>query len=80
MSPLRKLELLTKSQLQAGSLSTTFPSPLTLASFLAEVKQIFINVPMAHHNLGSSRVIPSHLGGITTKSNKCYEYCFTKLK
>jgi hypothetical protein len=35
---------------------------------------------MAHHNLGSSRVMPSHLGGFTSKSYKCHEDCFTKLK
>jgi hypothetical protein len=35
---------------------------------------------MAHHNLGSRRVMSSHLGGFTSKSNKCLEDCFTKLK
>jgi hypothetical protein len=35
---------------------------------------------MAHHNLGSSRATPSHLGGFTFKSNKCHKDCFTKLK
>jgi hypothetical protein len=35
---------------------------------------------MAHHNLESSRATPSHLGGFTSKSNKCHEDCFTKLK
>jgi hypothetical protein len=34
----------------------------------------------AHHNLGSSRVTPSRLGDFTSKSNKCHEDCFTKLK
>jgi hypothetical protein len=35
---------------------------------------------MAHHNLGSSRATPSCLGGFTSKSKKCHEDCFTKLK
>jgi hypothetical protein len=35
---------------------------------------------MAHHNLGISKVMPSHLGGFTSKSNKCHKDCFTKLK
>jgi hypothetical protein len=65
---------------QAGSLSTAFLTPLALASFLTEVKQTFTNFPMTHHNLGSSRATPSHLGGFTSKSNKCHEDCFTKLK
>jgi hypothetical protein len=69
-----------KSQLQAGSLSTTFLTSLALASFLAEAKRIFTNFPTAHHNLGSSRATPSRLGGFTSKSNKCHEDCFTKLK
>jgi hypothetical protein len=79
-SPLRYLELSTKSQLQAGSLSTTFLTSLPLASFLSEVKQTFTNFPKAHHNLVSSRVMPSRLGDFTSKSNKCHEDCFTKLK
>jgi hypothetical protein len=33
-----------------------------------------------HHNLGSSRAMPTCLGGFTSKSNKCNEDCFTKLK
>jgi hypothetical protein len=70
----------TKSQLQAGSLSTTFLTSLALASFLAEAKRTFTNFPTAHHNLGSSRATPSRLGGFTSKSNKCHEDCFTKLK
>jgi hypothetical protein len=72
--------LSTKSQLQAGSLSTAFLTSLALASFLAEAKQTYINFFMAHHNLGSFRVTPSRLGGFTSKSNKYYEDCFTKLK
>jgi hypothetical protein len=79
-SQLRKLELRTKSQLHAGSLLTAFLTPLALASFLAELKRTFTNFPTAHHNLGSSRAMPSHLGGFTSKSNKCHEDCFTKLK
>jgi hypothetical protein len=79
-SPLRYLELPTKSQLQAESLLTTFFTLLALASFLTEVKRIFINFSMAHHNLGSSRATPSRLEGFTSKSNKCHEDCFTKLK
>jgi hypothetical protein len=80
MSPLRKPELPTKSQLYARSLSTTFLTPLVLPSFLTEAKHIFTNFPTAHHNLGSSRVTASHLGGFTSKSNKCHKDCFTKLK
>jgi hypothetical protein len=79
-SPLRKLELSTKSQLQVESLSTAFPTPLTLASFLAKAKRTFINFPTAHHNLGNYRAMPSHLGGFISKSNKCHKDCFTKLK
>jgi hypothetical protein len=70
----------TKSQLQAGSLSTTFLTSLALASFLAEAKRTFTNFPTAHHNLGSSRATPSRLGGFTSKSNKCHKDCFTKIK
>jgi hypothetical protein len=70
----------TKCQLQEGSLSTTFLTSLALASFLSEVKQTFTNFPMAHHNLGTSRAMPSHLGGFTSNSNKCHKDCFTKLK
>jgi hypothetical protein len=69
----------TKSQLQAESLSTAFLYPLALAFFLAEVKT-FTNFIMAYHNLRSSRVMPSRLGDFTSKSNKYYEDCFTKLK
>jgi hypothetical protein len=70
----------TKSQLQAESLSTTFLTSLALASFLAEVKRTFTNFLTAHHNLGSSRATPSHLGRFTSKGNKCHKDCFTKLK
>jgi hypothetical protein len=70
----------TKYQLEVGSLSTAFLTSLSLASFLLEEKRTFTNFPMTHHNLGSSRAMPSHLGGFTSKSNKCHEDCFTKLK
>jgi hypothetical protein len=80
MSALRKLELPTKSQLQARSLSTAFLTSLDLASFHVKAKWTFTNFPTAHHNLGSSRVTPSRLGGFTSKSNKCHEDCFIKLK
>jgi hypothetical protein len=72
--------LSTKFQLQAGSLSSALLTSLALASFLSEVKQTFINISMAHHNLGSSTVMPNHLGGFTSKSNKCHKNYFTKLK
>jgi hypothetical protein len=62
------------------SLLTAFLTSLALASFLSEAKRTFTNFPTAHHNLGSSRATPSHLGGFTSKSNKCHEDCFTKLK
>jgi hypothetical protein len=80
MSPLRLLELPTKSQLQAVSLSTTFLTLLALTSFLAEAKRTFTNFLTVHHNLGSSRAMPNRLGGFTSKSNKYHEDCFTKLK
>jgi hypothetical protein len=57
-----------------------FLTSLALASFLAEAKQTFTDVSTMPHNLGSSRATPSHLGGFTSKSNKCHEYFFTKLK
>jgi hypothetical protein len=72
--------LLTKSQLQVGSLLITFLTPLALAFFLAEVKRTFTYFSTTHHNLGSSRTTPSHLGGFTSKRNKCHEDCLTKLK
>jgi hypothetical protein len=70
----------TKIQFQAGSVSTTFHTPLALTSFLAEAKRTFTNFPTAHHNLGSSRTMPSRLGGFTSKSNKCHKDYFTKIK
>jgi hypothetical protein len=70
----------TKSQPQAESLSTAFLTSLALASFLVKMKRTFTNFSMAHHNLESSRAKSSHLGGFTSKSNKCHEDCFTKLK
>jgi hypothetical protein len=69
-----------KWQLQAGSLSIAFLTSLTTASFLSKVKRAFTNFPTAHHNLGSSRAMPSCLGGFTSKSNKCHEDCFIRLK
>jgi hypothetical protein len=36
------------------------------------VKQTFINFFKTHHTLRGSRVMPSHLGVFTSKSNKCY--------
>jgi hypothetical protein len=69
----------TKCKLQVGSLSTAFLTSLALASFLSEVKRIFINFLTAHYNLGSSRATPSYLEGFTFKSNKCHKDCFTKL-
>jgi hypothetical protein len=73
MSLLRKLELPTKNQLQAESLLAAFPTPLSFYSFLVEVKWTFTNFLTAHHNLRSSRATPSHLGGLTSKSNECHE-------
>jgi hypothetical protein len=35
---------------------------------------------MSHHNLGSSRATPSHLGSFTSKSNKYHKDCLTKIK
>jgi hypothetical protein len=70
----------TKIQLQAGSLLTTFLTSLALTSFLAEAKRTFTNFLTAHHNLGISKVMPSRLGDFTSKSNKCHEDCFAKLK
>jgi hypothetical protein len=72
--------LSTKCQLQAGSLSTAFLTSLALTSLLSKAKRTFTNFLMTHHDLGSARETPSHLGGFTSKSNKCHEYCFTKLK
>jgi hypothetical protein len=70
----------TKCQLQARSFSIAFLTSLALASFLSEGKWTFTNISTAHHNLGSSREMLSHLGGFTSKSNKYHEDCFTKLK
>jgi hypothetical protein len=72
-SPLWKLELPTKSQLQVRSFSTTFPTQLSLATFLAKAKRAFLNFSMTHHNLGRFRATPSNLGGFTSKSNKYHE-------
>jgi hypothetical protein len=70
----------TKCQLQARYLSTAFLTSLALTSFLSNAKRTFTNFFTAHHNLGSSRATPSHLGGFTSKSNKYHEDCYTKLK
>jgi hypothetical protein len=70
----------TKCQLQVGSLSIAFLTSLALASFLSNTKRTFTNFLTAHHNIGSFRVMPSRLGGFTSKSNKCHEDCFTKPK
>jgi hypothetical protein len=70
----------TKCQLQAGSLSTAFLTLLALTSFLLKLKRTFTNFPMTHHNFGSSRATPNHLGDFTYKSNKCHKDSFTKLK
>jgi hypothetical protein len=77
MSPLMKLELPTKSQLQAGCLLTIFLTSLSSCFFPSEVNQTFIIFLMTHHNRGTSRVMPSHLEGFTSKSNKYHEDCFT---
>jgi hypothetical protein len=79
MSPIRKPELLTRP-LQAGSLSTAFCTSLALASLLSEVKRTFTNFPKTHHMLGSSRAMPSHLGGFTSESIKWHKDCFTNIK
>jgi hypothetical protein len=34
--------------------------------------KVYLNFLIAQHNLGSSRTMPSHLGGFTSKSNKCF--------
>jgi hypothetical protein len=62
------------------SLSTVFLTSLAISSFFSVVKQTFTNFPTAHHHLGSSSATPSRLGGFTSKSNKCHEDCFIRLK
>jgi hypothetical protein len=62
------------------SLSTVFLTSLALTSFFSEAKRTFTNFSMAHYNFESSRATPSHLGGFTSKSNKCHKDCFIKLK
>jgi hypothetical protein len=79
-SLLRKLKVPTKCQLQDESHSTTFPDPLRFASFLSEVKPAFTNILKACHKLGSSRVMHSHLGGFTSKSNKWFTSCLASIK
>jgi hypothetical protein len=44
------------------------------------MKRTFTNFSTTHHNLGSSKAMPSHLGGFISKSNKYHKDCFTKLK
>ena len=61
-SPLRKLQ-------RAGSLSTAFLDPLLISS-LVEAKSSPSQTSAATHNLGCSSVMPSRLGGFTSKSNK----------
>jgi hypothetical protein len=75
-SLLRKFELLTKANSESG-LFQPLSSIHCLASFLVEVKRTFTNFPMAHHNLESSRTTPSHLGGLTSKSNWCSQRAFS---
>jgi hypothetical protein len=53
---------------------------LALSSFLSEAKQTFTSFPKTHHTLRSSRATSSHLGGFTSKSNKCHKDCFIKIK
>jgi hypothetical protein len=80
MYPLRNLELPTRSKLQAGSLSTAFPTPLSSCFFPCRGEVDLHKLPPAHHNLENSRATPSRLGGFTSMSNKCHKDCFTKLK
>jgi hypothetical protein len=72
MSPLRKLELLTRSTLSRVSFNH-FPhsTKLLLLSFQRRRghSQIFSKT---HHTLGSSMAMSSRVGGFTSKSNKCF--------
>jgi hypothetical protein len=77
MYPLRNLELPTRSKLQAGSLSTAFPTPLSSCFFPCRGEVDLHKLPPAHHNLENSRATPSRLGGFTSTSNKCHKDCFT---
>jgi hypothetical protein len=73
MSLLRKIELLTKANSKPRFFHSLSSLHKDLASFLAGVKQTFTNFFKSHHNLESSRVTPSHLGGFISKSNKCHK-------
>jgi hypothetical protein len=79
-SLLRKVELPTKSQLQVGSLSTTFPTPLSSCVFPCGSEADLHKHSHSSPQPWSSRAMTSHLEGFTSKSNKCYKDCFTKLK
>jgi hypothetical protein len=74
-SPLRKLKLLTRSTPSWVSFNR-FPhftkNHKAFASFLLEAKWTFRNFSKTHHKLGSSRAMPSHLGGLPSKSNKYF--------
>jgi hypothetical protein len=78
-SQLRKIELLTRPT-PSRVFFNCVPHLLALASFLSEVNRTFTNFSNTHHTLGSSRAMPSRLGGFTSKSNKYHKYCFTKIK
>jgi hypothetical protein len=72
MSPLRKLELLTRpTPIRVSFNHFPHTTKLLLLSFQRQSgpSQTF---PRLHHMLGSSRATPSHLGGFTSKSNKCF--------
>jgi hypothetical protein len=75
-----KLEWPTKSQLQAKSFSTNFPTLLNYYFFPSGGEAVLHKLSMTHHNFGSSRTTPSRLGGFTSKSNECHKDCFIKLK
>jgi hypothetical protein len=79
-SPLRKLELLIRPIPRQVSFNHFSHSTKLLLFFLPEVNQTLTNFPKTHHTLESSRAMPSHLGGFTSKSNKCHENCYTKFK
>jgi hypothetical protein len=61
-----------QGQLQAGSLSTTFLTPLSSCFFPSGGEADLHKLPKTHHTLGSSRATPSHRGGFTSKTNKCF--------
>jgi hypothetical protein len=78
-SLLRKVELLTMPTPSRVSFNR-FPHFTSSCSFLSIAKWIFTNFLKTHHTLESSRATPSHLGGFTSKSDKCHKDCFTKVK